>query len=991
MVEIIFEDLLIFDVFLIDRQKFRTFVDSVSAQYHTNVPYHNFRHACDVLHCTYLLLTTVEAGKSLNNLEKLALALAALCHDVDHPGLTNAFLINCNDPLAIRYNDISVLENHHASTTVKTLLAHESVNILSNLSDSVQRQVRKLMVNVIISTDMSLHADVLKSVKERMNESRHFQFSPPYTPEKDGSRFDSSSTLDSSSTSDALLLMRMLIKCADISNIMKSFSLSKRWAELLLIEWFRQGDLEKKLGLLVSKNMDREDPSTLQNITVGFINYVGKELYETTSLLLPKMQDEVLPNLRANLHHWTCYNAKGYFEEEEVENITSTSSPRLGSKILRQSTLGSESSMSIEGSVSSSHLSTRSDHPISHLLEAPIKQRKSSTIKVKPETGLNDRDMEIDVGGPPTSGCMNRHSILQSLSEWKHSDMAACPKFWMIARTNPYAVNINHFLESGFWQCIIVPMSLFAMFADDIQNILLPKSVDSYIIYIYLLCLALFLLEFMLLSVVRDGYFCSLSFWLDLIGSLSLVPLSLGKSNLNLIMARSIKAAKTFTHAAKWIQNGSYMKSSQFSSFFKLVRCKGSISPSEEGEKMDCVNSYCFRGKPSEIWTRLSELTSEKLAFGMLMIVLMYIRFLPGRHDLGPEASLRILDHQPLHSMLFNISLNHLLKFYKDHNYELLYLGLKNGCLPLEPSLLKNRLSAKLDSCNGIDLVEEYNQIIPQHGTNAKVDAEKKYRDTELLRVTSDSRRTEAYFSVKHYNQLRHSKNLGLTVVILFTLSAWSFLLSWDSNKLLIQPIERMVSFVKELADDPVSFAGKVVPEHPGDGKVMETRFIEASLIKIASLTKVALGDAGMDILSVNLKGSEFNPMVPGKKVRACFGFCDIRNFTDATECLQEEVMMFVNKIADLIHNKVLLHHGFPNKNIGDAFLIVWKKTISDAASKHFVQNGTSFADRALRSFLDIIHAVETSQALREYAMHPSIQKRMPGNHKLYLISQHHK
>lgn len=41
--------------------------------------------------------------------------------------------------------------------------------------------------------------------------------------------------------------------------------------------------------------------------------------------------------------------------------------------------------------------------------------------------------------------------------------------------------------------------------------------------------------------------------------------------------------------------------------------------------------------------------------------------------------------------------------------------------------------------------------------------------------------------------------------------------------------------------------------------QVMETRMVEAALVKIASLTKVGLGDAGMDILSANLKGAEFN------------------------------------------------------------------------------------------------------------------------------------
>lgn len=58
-------------------------------------------------------------------------------------------------------------------------------------------------------------------------------------------------------------------------------------------------------------------------------------------------------------------------------------------------------------------------------------------------------------------------------------------------------------------------------------------------------------------------------------------------------------------------------------------------------------------------------------------------------------------------------------------------------------------------------------------------------------------------------------------------------------------------------------------------------------------------------------------------QVYAVFGFCDIRQFTDATEVLQEEVMEFVNSIAKIVHMEVSLHGGSPNKNIGDAFLLV--------------------------------------------------------------------
>jgi len=45
--------------------------------------------------------------------------------------------------------------------------------------------------------------------------------------------------------------------------------------------------------------------------------------------------------------------------------------------------------------------------------------------------------------------------------------------------------------------------------------------------------------------------------------------------------------------------------------------------------------------------------------------------------------------------------------------------------------------------------------------------------------------------------------------------------------------------------------------------------------------------------------------MLPGNKIMAIFGFCDIRNFTDATEVLQTGVMVFVNEIAQIAHGIV--------------------------------------------------------------------------------------
>jgi class 3 adenylate cyclase len=52
------------------------------------------------------------------------------------------------------------------------------------------------------------------------------------------------------------------------------------------------------------------------------------------------------------------------------------------------------------------------------------------------------------------------------------------------------------------------------------------------------------------------------------------------------------------------------------------------------------------------------------------------------------------------------------------------------------------------------------------------------------------------------------------------------------------------------------------------------------------------------------------------------FGFCNVLNFTDTKECLQEEVMLFVNRIAHILHSIVVQCDGAANKNIGDAFFL---------------------------------------------------------------------
>jgi len=133
-------------------------------------------------------------------------------------------------------------------------------------------------------------------------------------------------------------------------------------------------------------------------------------------------------------------------------------------------------------------------------------------------------------------------------------------------------------------------------------------------------------------------------------------------------------------------------------------------------------------------------------------------------------------------------------------------------------------------------------------------------------------------------------------------------------------------------------------------------------------------------------KSGGVDPMLDGKKMFAVFGFCDIRSFADITEILQIDVMMFVNEIADIVHNIVDDYSGAPNKNIGDAFLLIWKvpeeEVRTDNDDQLIMKGGPktqAISDMAVFSFLKIVSSINKSKKLAKYRDHEGLNKRMPN------------
>lgn len=272
-------------------------------------------------------------------------------------------------------------------------------------------------------------------------------------------------------------------------------------------------------------------------------------------------------------------------------------------------------------------------------------------------------------------------------------------------------------------------------------------------------------------------------------------------------------------------------------------------------------------------------------------------------------------------------------------------------------------------------------------------------------------------FDTRKGARMEAALNIAQTLFICFLLGFGALAFSSDANRLVLTPIERMISKLDKIRSNPleammlgdddharepvskknrdldamsevsVSAAQRwhrrftrLLQRRRGEPQQapepMETVVLEKTIIKIGSLLALGFGEAGAEIIGQNMRGgdnSALDAMVPGRKVEAVFAYCDIRNFIDITEVLQDEVMIFVNRIAAVVHSCANEFFGNPNKNFGNAFLLAWRLSDQSPSKQQ------KLADMAVVSIIKIIANINKSSLLAEYRNHPKLVKRLPN------------
>ena len=211
-----------FTDFNIKEQVFIRFVWEVAYNYTRNKnPFHNLSHAVSVCHAGfYLVKTYPKFANVLSEQQKFGFIVSCLGHDLDHRGYTNNFEIATQSELAIRYHDISPLEQHHAAVLFK-ILSVKGSNIMHLIKGDSWKSLKKHMIENILATDMKNHFSMLTKFKTHLLENNSFGSAP-------------------CAEADRQVITDHFIHYCDLSGSFKTFGIASRWSKLVNIEFSSQ-------------------------------------------------------------------------------------------------------------------------------------------------------------------------------------------------------------------------------------------------------------------------------------------------------------------------------------------------------------------------------------------------------------------------------------------------------------------------------------------------------------------------------------------------------------------------------------------------------------------------------------------------------------------------------------------------------------------------------------------------------------------------------
>jgi hypothetical protein len=212
------------------------------------VAYHNNMHGSDVLHGCHFMVEKTQLKDCITPGEHFSFLIAGMCHDLSHPGTNNMFQVDSQSTIAMMYNDVSVLENFHITTTFEILRQKQYEKMIPVMNSNVKgsggsgsssdssgsivemggrkgqthwidlHQFRKIIIQTILATDLAERNKYYREWDERAL----------------GANGEDKKNLNiQKNFADRLLFMSMAIKCCDLKHPTLIRGMHLRWSEMV--------------------------------------------------------------------------------------------------------------------------------------------------------------------------------------------------------------------------------------------------------------------------------------------------------------------------------------------------------------------------------------------------------------------------------------------------------------------------------------------------------------------------------------------------------------------------------------------------------------------------------------------------------------------------------------------------------------------------------------------------------------------------------------
>ena len=341
----------------LQEDRLRAFMVDIERLYDNNLPYHNAFHAADVI-AGAMYLVSRASSHNWRNYELLALFVAAAGHDAGHGGRNNAFLKAVGHPLASEY-PTSPLEHFHANKIRESLKKTGLLASCDALSAEERERALYYIDELVLATDMVQHAHNLTRLTASHDESR---------PDDISGR---------------LSKLAVLLKLADLGNVVRPLDIANAWAVRILEEFgeqaaeeraFAEANASPGVGLGANGEMVTTFGETLADHQLGFLDKVVRPMIERVSDILfdKACKEELLGHAQRNHDAWAWQLRP---KEEAAKQLQDTRQERRIERAIWRTMRfanGHSTKDSSEGSVRITSTSARKEPAVVPLLKPGV-------------------------------------------------------------------------------------------------------------------------------------------------------------------------------------------------------------------------------------------------------------------------------------------------------------------------------------------------------------------------------------------------------------------------------------------------------------------------------------------------------------------------------------------------------------------------------------------------------------------------------------------